>query len=226
VGMTFVAMVGDRNLAHESHRAIEATVALLRADVNMRWVGTDDPHFRSKAESADAIWALPGTPYANDAAAYAAITHARTTGQPFLGTCGGFQYTMVEFARNVAGWTGAGHAETDPDAAELVVDRLSCSLFGEQRTVTTVPGTRLAKVCGTEPFVGFHFCSFGVPDRQIARLVEHGVVVSAHAEDAGVEGIELPDHPFFVATLFQPQMAAVQGVGVHPLIRALIEAAS
>jgi CTP synthase (UTP-ammonia lyase) len=221
--MTFVAMVGDRNLAYESHRAIEATVVLLANDVDMRWVGTDEPDFRRTVESADAVWALPGTPYVNDAAAYAAITHARTSGQPFLGTCGGFQYAMVEYARNVAGWTGAGHAETEPDAEELVVDRLACSLFGEQRTVTTVPGTRLAQICGAEPFVGFHFCNFGVPDAQMARLVEHGVIVSAHAEDAGVEGIELPDHPFFVATLFQPQMAALHNAGVHPLIRALID---
>jgi CTP synthase (UTP-ammonia lyase) len=224
--MTFIAMVGDRNLAYESHRAIEATVALLNNDVDMRWVGTDDPNFQPTVESADAVWALPGTPYVNDAAAYAAITHARTTGQPFLGTCGGFQYAMVEYARNVAGRKGAGHAETEPDAEELVVDRLACSLFGEQRTVTTVAGTKLAQICGNEPFVGFHFCSFGVPDAQMARLVEHGVIVSAHAEDAGVEGIELPDHPFFVATLFQPQMAAVHGEGVHPLIRALVAAGS
>jgi hypothetical protein len=71
--MTFVAMVGDRNVAYESHRAIEATVALLAKDVDMRWVGTDDPNFRRTVESADAVWALPGTPYANDAATYAAI---------------------------------------------------------------------------------------------------------------------------------------------------------
>ena len=224
--MTFIAMVGDRNLAYESHRAIEATVALLQADVDMRWVGTDDPNFQRTVERADAVWALPGTPYVNDAAAYVAITHARTTGQPFLGTCGGFQYAMVEYARNVAGWTGAGHAETEPDADELVVDHLACSLFGEQRTVTMVPGTKLAQICGTAPFVGFHFCNFGVPDSQMARLVEHGVIVSAHTEDAAVEGIELPDHPFFVATLFQPQMAALHSEGVHKLVRALVEAGS
>lgn len=201
-------------------------MALLQADVDMRWVGTDDPNFQRTVERADAVWALPGTPYVNDAAAYVAITHARTTGQPFLGTCGGFQYAMVEYARNVAGWTGAGHAETEPDADELVVDHLACSLFGEQRTVTMVPGTKLAQICGTAPFVGFHFCNFGVPDSQMARLVEHGVIVSAHTEDAGVEGIELLDHPFFVATLFQPQMAALHSEGVHKLVRALVEAGS
>ncbi len=89
---------------------------------------------------------------------------------------------LVEYARNVAGSPGGGHAETEPEAEaeELVV----------------------------------------------ARLVEHGVIVSANAEEAGVEGIELPDHPFFLATLFQPQMAAAHDEGLHPLIRALIEAGS
>lgn len=62
---------------------------------------------------------------------------------------------MVEYARHVAGWKGAGHAETEPDADELVVDRLACSLFGEQRTVTTVAGTKLPQICGTAPFCRF-----------------------------------------------------------------------
>jgi CTP synthase (UTP-ammonia lyase) len=54
----------------------------------------------------------------------------------------------------------------------------------------------------------------------VERLTAAGVVVSAHAEDAGVEGIELPGHPFFVATLFQPQIGALSGAPLHPLIAA------
>ncbi len=75
--MTLVAIIGDRSLAYESHRAIEVTVALLSNDVDMRWVGTNDPDFQRTVESADAVWALPGTPYMHGAAAYGAITHAR-----------------------------------------------------------------------------------------------------------------------------------------------------
>ena len=56
------------------------------------------------------------------------------------------------------------------------------------------------------------------------RLEAAGVVVSARAPDAGVEGIELPTHPFFVATLFQPQVGALAGRPLHPLIRAFLEA--
>ena len=132
---------------------------------------------------------------------------------------------LVEFARNVAGLADAAHAETDPDAADPVVARLSCSLVGEERPVTAVAGTRVAELCGTEPFTGFHWCSYGlVPERE-AALVAAGLVVSARAPDAGVEAVELPGHPFYVATLFQPQVGSSASGRLHPLIAALCAAA-
>jgi CTP synthase (UTP-ammonia lyase) len=63
-----------------------------------------------------------------------------------------------------------------------------------------------------------------VAEAFVQRLEAAGVVVSARAPDAGVEGIELPGHPFFVATLFQPQVGALAGRPLHPLIGAFIEA--
>ena len=87
-----------------------------------------------------------------------------------------------------------------------------------------MPGTRLAAICGTAPFTGFHWCSYGLAEPYVARLEAAGVVVSARAPDAGVEGIELPGHPFFVATLFQPQVGALAGDPLHPLIAAFAEA--
>jgi CTP synthase (UTP-ammonia lyase) len=130
----------------------------------------------------------------------------------------------VELARALAG-LDAHHAETDPDAGTLVVAPLHCSLVGQQRTVTCAPGTRLAAICGSEPFAGFHWCSYGLAPAFEAALAAAGVVVAARAPDAGVEGIELPDHPFFVATLFQPQVGALAGAALHPLIAAFLEAA-
>lgn len=53
--------------------------------------------------------------------------------------------------------------------------------------------------------------------------LQHGLVVAARADDAGVEAVELQDHPFFIATLFQPQMGASSGQPIHPLIRAFID---
>jgi CTP synthase (UTP-ammonia lyase) len=132
----------------------------------------------------------------------------------------------VEFARNVAGITGAGHAETDPDAEHVVVGRLACSLVGEQRMVSAVPGTRLASLCGSEPFHGLHWCNFGLSASYVDRLVAAGLVLSARADDAGVEAFELPGHPFYLATLFQPQMGSSSRDSLHPVLAALVAAAA
>jgi CTP synthase (UTP-ammonia lyase) len=221
--MKDIMLLGDRQPDAVTHRALDALIASLPPTVRARWVGTDTRDALNTAE-ADAVWAVSGTPYRNDDAVYAAITHARTSGQPFLGTCGGFQYVVVEFAQNVAGITGAAHAETAPDADALVVQRLACSLVGEQRVVTPVRGSRLHALCGGEPFVGFHWCNYGVAPAYLQRLASRGLSVSATADDAGVEAIELPDHPFFLATLFQPQVGALHGKPLHPVIQGFVDA--
>jgi CTP synthase (UTP-ammonia lyase) len=147
-------------------------------------------------------------------------------GTELLGTCGGFQYMAVEFARNAAGVPAAAHAETHPDAQAIVVGQLSCSLVGEERTVSAVAGTQLAELCGTAPFTGYHWCSYGLAADAAQRLSGAGLVMSAHAEDAGVEGFELPGHPFYLATLFQPQVGSSERGKLHPLLAALCQHAS
>jgi CTP synthase (UTP-ammonia lyase) len=220
-----IAALGDRDPAHLTHREIDATLALLGDEVQCGWVATDSAQAREPG-AFDGIWLLPGTPYRDDDAARAAIHHCLDTGTPFLGTCGGFQYACVELARSLAGVSGATSAELDPDGDALVVAPLACALYGERRTVTPVARTRLAAICGTAPFEGHHQCGYGLADAYEAVLAGAGVVISAHAPDAGVEGIELPGHPFFVATAFQPQVGSSQSGAVHPLIAALLDAAA
>jgi CTP synthase (UTP-ammonia lyase) len=217
-----ILALGDRAAEHLTHRELDAAFALMPADVECGWTPTDGAEARDLG-AADGVWLLPGTPYRDDDAAYAAIEHCRTTGTPFLGTCGGFQYACVGLARALAGVAGAAHAESDPDAEDLVVVPLACSLYGETRTVEPVPGTRLAEICGEAPFEGFHWCGYGLSPRVEATLAEAGVVLSARTPDAGVEAIELPDHPFFVATAFQPQVGSSDSGALHPLIAALLE---
>jgi len=221
--MKDLVLLGDRDVRFRTHRELDAAIAQLPSHVHARWVGTDTPAAASTGE-ADGLWVVSGSPYRDDAAVYAAINTARTTGQPFLGTCGGFQYAVIEFARNAAGIADADHAETATGTNSLVVDRLACGLVGEERTVRSVAGTRVASLCGEAPFVGFHWCNYGLSPDYIDRLVRSGLVVSATADDAGVEAVELPGHPFFIATLFQPQVGAAAGQPLHPIIRAFVEA--
>jgi CTP synthase (UTP-ammonia lyase) len=102
---------------------------------------------------------------------------------------------------------------------------LRCSLIGQARTVSCVAGTRLADICGLDPFTGFHWCNYGVAERFVEPLAAAGVTVSAYAPDAGVEAVEISAHPFFLATLFQPPMGASDGGSLRPLIGAFVQAA-
>jgi CTP synthase (UTP-ammonia lyase) len=221
--MIRIALLGDRDPRFVTHRALDAAVEQLPDGVAAEWVGTDTPAAR-ELDGFDGVWAVPGTPYRDDDAVLAAIDRSIGDGTPLLGTCGGFQYALLALARR-AGIDDAVHAELEPEALAPVVAPLSCSLVGEEREVTCVPGTRLAAICGEEPFTGFHWCNYGLADPFVAPLEDAGVVVSAHAPDAGVEGIELRDHPFFVATLFQPQVGAFCGGPLHSLVTAFVHAA-
>jgi CTP synthase (UTP-ammonia lyase) len=217
--------LGDRNPDFLTHREIDSTLQLLPADVDCRWVATDDPRARELTRY-DGVWLLPGTPYRDDEAAYAAIGHCLDTGTAFLGTCGGFQYAAVALARARLGLAGAGHAESDPDAGQHVIVALQCALYGERRTVTPVPGTRLASICGQAPFEGFHYCGYGLDEHFASRLQDAGVVIAARAADAGPEALELAEHPFFLATAFQPQVGSSQSGQLHPIISAWLRAAA
>jgi CTP synthase (UTP-ammonia lyase) len=221
--MKNIFLLGDRDGSSPTHRELDAAIELLPGGVTARWVGTDSPD-AVRTSHADAVWVVPGSPYRNAAAVYSAISSARTSGQPFLGTCGGFQCAVVEFARNVAGIGDADHAETTPDGNNLVVDRLACSLIAQERNITAIPGTRMHALCGDAPFVGFHWCNYGLAPAYADRLVERGLVIAARADDAGVEAVELRNHPFFLATLFQPQIGSMAGKPLHPVIEAFVAA--
>jgi CTP synthase (UTP-ammonia lyase) len=219
-----VIALGDRDERSLTHRELDATLELIGDGIDCRWVATDSAA-AANLDDVDGVWLVPGSPYRDDGAAYRAIAHCLRTGTPFLGTCAGFQYACVQFARTWAGQDDAAHAESDPEAPNPVVVALACPLYGERRVVTPVRGTRLAAICGERPFEGFHWCGFGLAPGAAQTLAAAGVTLAAHAPDAGVEAIELPDHPFFIATAFQPQVGSTESGEMHPLIAAFLDAA-
>ncbi len=224
LGLLRVLAIGDRDPSHVTHRELDVAFALISGDdVECGWTASDSREAR-ELDGADGVWLLPGTPYRDDSAAYAAIDHCLLSGTPFLGTCGGFQYACVALARTLGGMSGACHAESDPNGETIIITPLACSLYGERRTVQPVARTRLAQICGTHPFTGFHWCGYGLDRAVEHQLQEAGVVLSARAPDAGVEAIELTDHPFFIATAFQPQVGTSETGELHPLIGALLTA--
>jgi CTP synthase (UTP-ammonia lyase) len=106
-----------------------------------------------------------------------------------------------------------------------VVRALACSLNGEERVVRPIASTRFSRLVNDEPFVGMHYCNYGPGVEEVRRLVEGGMVIEATADDAGAEVLELPKNRFFMLSLFQPQIGALTGKPVHPLLREFVSCA-
>jgi len=132
-----LAIIGDYDDSFKSHRATEEAIDHSSQKFGIRiaydWVATDTIEARWKAitGSYDAYWIAPGSPYKSMIGALKIIQYAREKGIPVLGTCGGFQHMVIEFARNVLGIVDAQHAEYNPYSSKLVVNPLSCSLVGQ-----------------------------------------------------------------------------------------------
>jgi CTP synthase (UTP-ammonia lyase) len=226
-----IGVVGDYQDSNETHTALAAAVGHaaelpgLRASTT--WIPTPELEGAAGRVLADfdAVWIAPGSPYASMRGALEAITHARTTGLPLLGTCGGFQHLVIEFAREVAGIPDAAHAEEDPDAPRLLIGKLACSLVGQRMDVTLAEGSLARRAYGTARTTERYYCQFGLNPEYRGTLAGHGLEVSGTDQDGEVRVLELSGHPFFVGTLFVPQTSSAPGAP-HPLIGAYLAAAA
>lgn len=215
--MTKITVLGDHDPSHVSHRALDAALAQLPAGVHARWAPTDAP----VADLGDGLWVAPGSPHRDDEAVMEAIARARGEGVPLLGTCGGFQYTLLA----LAGLTLDDHAESTPQATAPLVAPLPCRVDGEWRPVTPAPNTRLARLLGAGPFAGLFFCGYAPRPDAAERVAPAGAVITAHAEGVGPVALETTSGPFLMATLFHPQIGALHGEPLSPVIAAFAEAA-
>jgi CTP synthase (UTP-ammonia lyase) len=225
--MTRIALIGEYDPASSHHAATNAALRhssdRLAADVSTAWIGTEalsDELF----EHVSAVFVAPGSPYKDLEKTLAAIRFAREHGVPCLGTCGGFQHMVIEYARNVLGVPEAQHAEYDPAAESPFIMPLACSLAGRSMALTFQPDSQVAGAYGATSATEQYFCNFGVDPSRVALLKSGPLrVVGADAEGE-VRIIELPDHPFFIGTLFVPQLRSLPG-RPHPLVTAFVRAA-
>jgi CTP synthase (UTP-ammonia lyase) len=230
--MPRIAVVGDFDPDNPTHTAtsdaLGHSATALGVAVDVSWVPTDELGEADDPGSAlapfDAVFVAPGSPYRSMAGALAAIEHARRRPLPLIGTCGGFQHVVIEFARNVMRLPDVRHAEYDPYASSLIITPLSCSLVGQALEVSIEAGTRAGKAYGTDRATEQYYCNFGLNPDYIDDLVGAGLAVSGTDTDGEVRIVELADHPFFVGTLFVPQARSTL-VRPHPLVTAFVEAA-
>ncbi|WP_043257398.1 CTP synthase C-terminal region-related (seleno)protein [Pseudomonas knackmussii] len=222
-----IGLIGDRDSQVMAHWAIPLALqqSLLphAGTLRLEWLHTERLAQGLPLEGYAGFWCIPGSPYRDTEGALRAIRHARTSGTPYLGTCAGFQHALLERARNVLGWDDAAHAELDPEAARPVIHALPCALVEVREEIRLRPGSRLASAYGKPSIREGYRCSYGINPEYQEALFGDSLTASAHGEDGSIRALEAEDHPFFVATLFQPERKALAGVSV-PLAEAFLRA--
>jgi len=208
------------------------------ARVNVHWIATENIKTNAAAEKEfadiDGILLLPGFGSRGSEGKILSCKYARENNVPFLGICLGLQCAVIDFARNVCGLKDANSTEFDKKTPYPVID-----LMESQRAIKRKGGTmRLGSYsCDIKPKTGTareyrkkhiterHRHRWEVNNRYRNRLENHGLVVSGiNTELNLVEIIEYPDHPWFIASQFHPELKSRLN-SAHPLFRGFIGAA-
>ena len=203
-------------------------------DVETELVSSEDLS-EERLESADGILIPGGFGERGIEGKIEAARIAREKGIPYLGICLGMQIAVVEFARHACGMEGANSAEFDPETPFPVVDLLPeqkevSDLGGTMRLgadpVKLHDGTRAREIFGESVIYKRHRHRYEVNNQLRRRLEEEGLVAAGTSPDERlVEVIELPDHPFFVASQFHPEFNS-RPTRPEPLFRDFVGAAA
>lgn len=221
-----IAFLGEYTPTFQPHIltniAIQHSCSLLSADIKGDWVSTENIN-HSFFDVYSGIWVAPGSPYKNMNKTLWAIRYARENDIPCLGTCGGFQHIIIEYARNILGFKDAHHAEYDPYASDLFISKLDCSLVGREMTLNFVSGSMVANIYRSMTANEQYYCNFGVNPKYIPLLKGGTLNITGSDNEGAVRVIENPIHPFFIGTLFIPQ-AKSTSEAPHPLVTAFLQA--
>jgi CTP synthase (UTP-ammonia lyase) len=226
-----IGVIGDFNPEFAPHPATNAAIRhaadFLGLTVEIHWLPTDSigPVPAAQLAQFAGLWASPGSPYRNMAGALGGIRYAREHDVPLLGTCGGLQHMIVEFARNVLGFADAAHAEYDPYGSTLFVTPLSCSLAGKILPIRLSRESRAAQAYGAVEAVERYYCNFGLNPAYQHSLHQRGFRIVGTDASGEARILELPAHRFYVGTLFVPQARSEPG-RPHPLIVAYLKTAA
>ena len=236
-----VALVGKYTQLHDAYisvvEALKHGGVANHAQVHIKWVDSETVTSENVGDILGDVKGIlvPGGfgDRGIDGKIYA-IRYAREHGVPFLGLCLGMQLSIVEFARNVIGWSDAHSVELNPATTHPVIH-----LMPEQDGIEDIGGTlRLGSypcvldkaskaygLYGQETIHERHRHRYEVNNDYRKALTEHGMMLSGLSPDNRiVEMIELPEHPWFVATQAHPELKSRPN-RPHPLFRGFIEAA-
>jgi CTP synthase len=236
-----IAMAGKYTQLADAYlsvlEALEHAGTHHNAKVEVEWVDVetlDSPETQKLLESCDGILVPGGFGVRGVEGKIRAARYARENGVPYLGICLGMQVAVAEFARHVAGMDGANSTEFDPETPFPVIDLLPeqkevRDLGGTMRLgadpVKLHEGTRVREIYGEPVIYERHRHRYEVNNHLRKRLEHAGLVWSGTSpDDRLVEAIELPEHPFFVASQYHPEFKS-RPLRPQPLFRDFVGAA-
>jgi CTP synthase len=240
-GEVTIALVGKYVKLHDAylsvHEALKHAGIHHGCHVRVRWVDAENMSFEEAArelEGVDGVLVPGGFGSRGWEGKITACRVARERGIPYLGICLGMHVAVSEFARHVAGLDGANSTEMDPETPHPVIDLLPEQkevedLGGTMRlgaqAVELVDGTRTRDVYGQAVIHERHRHRYEVNNLYRQGLVDAGLVVSGtYLGGQLVEIVELPDHPWFVASQFHPEFKS-RPTRPAPLFREFVGAA-
>jgi CTP synthase len=236
-----IALVGKYVKLHDAylsvHEALKHAGAFSGCKVSVRWVDAEGMSLEETAEQleqVDGVLVPGGFGSRGWEGKILACRVARERGIPYLGICLGMHVAVSEYARHVLGLDGANSTEMDPETPYPVIDLLPEQkevedLGGTMRlgaqAVELVAGTRAIELYGSEVVHERHRHRYEVNNHLRPQLEEAGLVVSGTFQEGRlVEIVELPDHPWFVASQFHPEFKS-RPTRPAPLFRGFVGAA-
>jgi CTP synthase len=205
--------------------------------VRLSWIRAEDIEEDGAAKHLKGISGLlvaPGFGERGIEGKIQAVKYVREKKIPFFGICLGLQCAVIEFARNVCGLDHANSTEfkqTDQNVIDMMVDQKKVTAYGGTMRLGAYPckivrGTQTYKAYKKDLVMERHRHRYEVNNAFRPLLEQHGLIVSGiWAERDLVEIIELPDHPWFVAGQFHPELRS-RATNPHPLFREFVRAAS
>ena len=237
-----IALVGKYVKLHDAylsvHEALKHAGVHQGAPVRVQWVDAENMSYDETAElleQVDGVLVPGGFGSRGWEGKILACQVARERGIPYLGICLGMHVAVSEFARHVAGLEGANSTEMDPETPYPVIDLLPEQkeiedLGGTMRlgaqAVELAEGTRTRDVYDEAVVHERHRHRYEVNNQYRDQLIAAGLVVSGTFQEGRlVEVIELPDHPWFVASQFHPEFKS-RPTRPAPLFREFVGAAA
>jgi CTP synthase len=235
-----IGLCGKYAEYHDAYKSIIEAFAHAGAENNARvkldWIHSEDIEKHGAArylKHLDGLLVAPGFGERGIEGKIKAVQYVREHSIPFFGICLGLQCAVIEYARNVCGIADANSAEfveTASNVIDLMLEQKSIQTMGGTMRLGGFPcvlkrGTRAYEAYGRKNISERHRHRYEVNNAFIPALEEHGLVFSGTSPDESLmEMIELPDHPWFVASQFHPELRS-RLVEPHPLFRDFVKAA-